>query len=94
MDQYDTIYLGYPNWWYSCPMAILSFLEEYDLEGKQIVLFYSHGTGGLADSVNEIKEVLPKNCKVSDNVLGVYRPEVADSKENVLNWMKENDKEI
>ena len=43
MDEYDTILLGYPNWWASIPMPIASFLEEYDFSGKQIIPFCSHG---------------------------------------------------
>ena len=35
LDQYDTIYVGYPIWWFNAPMAIGSFLESYDLSGKQ-----------------------------------------------------------
>ena len=50
LDAYDTVFLGYPNWWYGVPMALLTFLEENDLSGKQVYLFCSHGTGGLADS--------------------------------------------
>ena len=50
IEEYDTIILGYPNWWYSCPMAIYSFLDEHDFSGKQVYLFCSHGTGGLAVS--------------------------------------------
>ena len=34
LDQYDTVFLGYPNWWYGAPMALLSFLEQNDLSGK------------------------------------------------------------
>ena len=41
---YDTVFIGYPNWWYSCPMAIFSFIDEHDLAGKDIYLFCSHGT--------------------------------------------------
>ena len=48
LDQYDTVFLGYPNWWYGVPMALLSFLEQNDLSGKHVYLFCSHGTGGLA----------------------------------------------
>lgn len=55
MDKYTTVFLGYPNWWYSCPMAVLSFIEENDLSGKQIYLFCSHGTGGLAKIGNPIR---------------------------------------
>ena len=43
MDEYDTILLGYPNWWASIPIPITSFLEEYDLSGKRIIPFCSHG---------------------------------------------------
>ena len=45
MDDYDTVFIGYPNWWYGAPMAVLSFLEDYDFSGKQVYLFCSHGTG-------------------------------------------------
>jgi sulfatase modifying factor 1 len=41
--QYDTILLGYPNWWASIPMPVASFLEEYDFSGKTIIPFCSHG---------------------------------------------------
>ena len=51
LERYDTVFLGYPNWWYGVPMALLSFLEENDLSDKQVYLFCSHGTGGLASSV-------------------------------------------
>ena len=44
LDGYDTIFLGYPNWWYGVPMALLSFLESQDFAGKQVYLFCSHGT--------------------------------------------------
>ena len=40
--EYDIIFIGYPNWWYSAPMAVFSFLEEYDLSDKRVVLFCSH----------------------------------------------------
>lgn len=39
IDNYDVIFLGFPNWWYTAPMAVFSFLEEYDLSGKTIVPF-------------------------------------------------------
>ena len=46
LSQYDTIFLGYPNWWYGVPMALLTFLESNDFSGKQVYLFCSHGAGG------------------------------------------------
>lgn len=59
MDQYDTIILGYPNWWASIPMPIASFLEEYDFSGKTILPFCSHGGGGLGQSQTAIAKLVP-----------------------------------
>ena len=70
-------------------MAIYSFLDEHDLSGKQIYLFCSHGTGGLAGSVKDIKAHLPKDTQVSDNVFHVYQEEASSAKKDVLNWLKE-----
>lgn len=60
LEQYDRVFLGYPNWWYGVPMALLTFLEENDLSGKDVYLFCSHGTGGLARSVEIITEAAPE----------------------------------
>lgn len=89
MDQYDTIFLGYPNWWYTVPMALHSFIEEYDLAGKKIVLFCSHGTGGLARSVQDIEAALPDSCEVEENVIGVYRNDIPGAKPRVQEWLNE-----
>ena len=86
--EYDTIFIGYPNWWYSAPMPVFSFLEEYDFAGKTVVLFCSHGTGGLASSVQDISAALPDSA-IESNVLGVYREEVQESQESIRNWLNE-----
>jgi len=88
LSEYDVVFLGYPNWWYSAPMAVFSFLEENDLSGKEIVLFCSHGTGGLASSVKDIFAVLP-DSQIESNVLGVYRDDIPQSQETIQNWLKE-----
>lgn len=59
MDQYDTILLGYPNWWASIPMPIASFLEEYDFSGKTIIPFCSHGGGRFGQSLTAIAKLTP-----------------------------------
>lgn len=89
IEEYDTVFLGYPNWWYSCPMAIYSFLDEYDLSGKQVNLFCSHGTGGLAGSVKDITAALPKGTTVSDNVFHIYQDDTSAAQNDVLDWLKE-----
>lgn len=58
-DQYDTILLGYPNWWASIPMPIASFLEEYDFTGKTIIPFCSHGGGRFGQSLTAITKLAP-----------------------------------
>lgn len=86
MEQYDTILLGYPNWWYGVPMALLSFLENNDLSGKQVYLFCSHGTGGLAQSVEIIREAAP-DAEISDNIFDCYEEDAPVSEEAITEWL-------
>lgn len=62
MDEYDTILLGYPNWWASIPMPIASFLEEYDFSGKTIIPFCSHGGGRFGQSLTAITKLAPDSA--------------------------------
>ena len=86
LDQYDTVFLGYPNWWYGVPMAVLTFLEENDLSGKQVYLFCSHGTGGLANSVEILTQALP-NATLSDNIFDCSEEEAAQSQQAIQTWV-------
>ena len=87
LEDYDIVFLGFPNWWYGAPMAVLSFLEENDLSGKQIYLFCSHGTGGLANSVEDIKGVVPDG-KFSDNIFDCYEEDASGSQQAIQDWVK------
>lgn len=69
-------------------MALLSFLENNDLSGKQIYLFCSHGTGGLADSVSMITEALP-GTEISDHIFDCYEEDAPDSEEEIGSWLAE-----
>ena len=89
LERYDTVFLGYPNWWYGVPMALLSFLEENDLSDKQVYLFCSHGTGGLASSVEQIDEALPDSTALSENIFDVYEEDAASSRQDILAWLEE-----
>ena len=86
LSQYDTIFLGYPNWWYGVPMALLTFLESNDFSGKQVYLFCSHGTGGLANSVQIITEAIP-NAEISDNIFDCDEEDASSSQEEIQNWV-------
>lgn len=88
LEQYDTVFLGYPNWWYGVPMALLTFLEENDLSGKDVYLFCSHGTGGLARSVEIITEAAPE-ANISDNIFDCYEEDAPASQGDIQAWVAE-----
>lgn len=88
LNQYDTVFLGYPNWWYGVPMALLTFLEQNDLSGKQVYLFCSHGTGGLASSVEIITEAASEAI-ISDNIFDCYEEDAASSRGAIQEWVNE-----
>ena len=88
LDSYDTVFLGYPNWWYGVPMALLTFLEENDLSGKDVYLFCSHGTGGLARSVEIITEAVPE-ANISDNIFDCYEEDAPASQGDIQAWVGE-----
>ncbi|MGN0639910.1 MAG: flavodoxin [Oscillospiraceae bacterium] len=58
-DGYDTIYLGYPNYWGTMPMCVFTFLEKFDFSGKTIKPFCTHEGSGLGTSESDIKKLCP-----------------------------------
>ena len=60
IDQYDEIYLGYPNYWGTMPMAVYTFLESYDFTGKKIHPFCTHEGSGLSNTESDIKGIVWK----------------------------------
>lgn len=85
--EYDTVILGYPNWWYDMPMAIYFFLESYDFTGKTIIPFVTHGGSGASGSMTTIQELAP-GAVLYDEPLILSRGSVAESEETVRNWAK------
>jgi flavodoxin len=59
MDDYSLIFLGYPNWWGTMPMAVFTFLEDHDFSGKTIIPFCTHEGSGLGRSESDIKKICP-----------------------------------
>jgi flavodoxin len=57
--QYDVVFIGYPIWWGSPPMAVLTFLDSNDLSGKKIVPFCTSGSSGITSSLDDIKKLEP-----------------------------------
>lgn len=88
MEQYDTIILGYPNWWASIPMPIASFLEEYDFSGKTILPFCSHGGGGLGQSQTAIAKLVPD--AVMAEGLAIHYSGGSSMPDDVAAWLDGN----
>lgn len=86
LDSYDTIFLGYPNWNADLPMPMYTFLEEYDLSGKTIIPFTTHGGSGFSSTIQTIESLQP-NAAVSENGLSISRNSVAGAKNDVINWV-------
>lgn len=87
VEQYDIIFLGYPNWWGDMPQPLYTFLEEYDFSGKTIIPFNSHGGNGFSNTIEEIKKLQP-NATVKDDGLSISRNDVADSEQEITDWAK------
>ena len=88
MEQYDTILLGYPNWWATIPMPIASFLEEYDFSGKTIIPFCSHGGGGFGQSITDISKLAP-NSKIGEG-LSIHYSGGSGLENDISDWLSNN----
>ena len=71
MEDYDIVFLGFPNWWYTLPMPVLTFVEEYDWSGKTVAPFVTHGTGGLSGTIRDLTAALPEDVTILEPI-GVY----------------------
>lgn len=65
MDQYETVFVGFPIWWYREPSIIDTFMESYDFTGKTVIPFATSGGSGLGDSAENMQALAPK-AKVTD----------------------------
>ena len=85
IDQYDTIFLGYPNWWGDMPMPIYTFLDDYDLSGKTIAPFITHGGSGLSGTPDNIQDE-EANATVTEG-LAVSGSSASSSESTVNEWL-------
>lgn len=85
IEQYDTIFLGYPNWWSDMPMPIYSFLDQYDLSNKTIVPFITHGGSGLSGTSANIANEEP-DAVVTEG-LAINGDDVDDCQDEVNEWL-------
>lgn len=85
LDDYDTIFLGYPNWNSDLPMPLYTFLESYDFSGKTIIPFVTHGGSGFSRTVSTIQELQPEAAVIEDG-LSISRGDVADAAQQAMEW--------
>lgn len=84
--EYDTIIIGYPNWWASIPMPIATLLESYDFSGKMILPFCSHGGGRFGQSLTAIAKLVPK-AKMEEG-LSIHYSGGSSLSKDVEKWLK------
>ena len=92
MEQYNTIILGYPNWWASIPMPVASFLEEYDFSGKTILPFCSHGGGRFGQSLTAIAKLAP-NAAMGE-ALSIHYSGGSGLSGDVAGWLGRNNIQV
>lgn len=85
-EEYDVIFIGYPNWYADFPMPIYTFLEEYDFSNKKIIPFVTHGGSGLSNTVQTIERKQPKS-KVEKNAFVIYRDDMDKAPSMVNEWL-------
>lgn len=87
IDSYNVIYLGYPNWWGTIPMAVATFLESYDFSGKTIVPFCTHEGSRLGRSIEDITELCPQSTILKG--LAIRGSSVKNAQDDVSAWLRE-----
>ena len=85
ISEYDTIYLGFPNWWNTMPMPVWTFLESQDFSGKNILPFCTHEGSGPANSVEDLKKLCP-NAIVAEP-FDLKGSTVRESEDKVVEWL-------
>ena len=76
IDQYDTIYLGFPNWWGTLPMPMFTQLEKLDFSGKTIKPFVTHEGSGFGKSLKDLKKLLVVIWMIIQKVLSSWQDQL------------------
>lgn len=85
IEAYDTIFLGFPIWWYVAPTIINTFLESYDFSGKTIILFATSGGSGFGKAVEGLKGSVSPSTVIREGRL--LNGQI--NKEDLENWLRE-----
>jgi flavodoxin len=88
LDGYDVVFLGYPNWWGTMPMAVWTFLEAHDFAGKTLLPFCTHEGSGLGQSERDIRTLCP-SARVLRG-LAIRGGSVRKAEKTIAAWLEEN----
>ena len=95
LENYDTVFIGYPTWWYDMPQVLYSFFDAYDLAGKTIIPFNAHNGSrfsGTIRTIRTIQELEPETAVIEDGFT-VSEKDVtdaaADVAADVAEWLEE-----
>lgn len=86
ISPYDTIYLGYPNYWSTMPMAVFTLLEHFDFTGKTILPFCTHEGGGMGSGEQDIKRLCP-DAKIEKG-LALRGGSVEQAEPEIRSWLQ------
>lgn len=87
LDSYDTIFLGFPNWWGDMPMAVYTFLDEVDLSGKTVIPFITSGGSGFSNTISTIQQMEPQ-ATVQEG-LSIGASSATGAQQQVESWLSE-----
>ena len=90
LDQYSTIIVVFPDWWYTMPQAVYSFFDEYDLAGKTIIPCSTHAGSGLTGSPRTIRELEP-DATIIDDGFTVAANRVTSAEDDVTAWAEKHE---
>lgn len=85
LSSYDTVYLGFPNWWGDMPMILYTFLDEYDLSGKTVAPFNTSGGSGFSGSLDTIAQMEPE-AEITEGI-SLGSEEAEDCADEVAEWL-------
>lgn len=86
INDYDVVFVGFPIWWSYTPMAIATFLESYDLSGKTVTPFCTHGGGGAGEAFNYVKKLTPNSIHPDGFI--IYGNRASSAKPDIEKWLK------
>ena len=85
LSSYDTVFIGYPNWWGDMPMVMYTFFETHDFAGKTIIPFNTHGGSGFSSTISAIRTLEPQ-AEVLDG-LSISRDRIQDARQQIVDWV-------